>query len=124
MALPNASQSQVIQLHARREVREAAAASRSIALELEFLRERLLVLTSAGGLFEAQGSREGRKLLSAQELLFEAQAHLRERSGEGALPAPRLESTRERLLQQAQQKLQRARVRLGREDTLGELRAR
>lgn len=123
MALSNANPSPVIQLHARRELREASATSRAIDAELELVRARLLSLTSAGALFESHGSREGRTLLGAQDLLFAAQAHLRERSGAGALPAPRLEATREKLLQQAQEKLARARQRLGREGTHGALKA-
>ncbi len=123
VALSNANPSQVIQLHARRDVREAASAVRAIDAELRFVRDRLLALTSAGGLFEAHGSREGRTLLGAQDLLFAALAHLRERSGEGALPAPRLETTRERLLLQAREKLARARRRLGREEAGGRLEA-
>lgn len=123
MALSNTTPSPVIQLHARRELRASSETARLIASELERVRERLLVLTTAGNLFQASGSREGRKLLSAQELLFEAQAHLVERSGQGALPAPRLEATREKLLAQAKEKLERARHRLGRDDA-GKLTAR
>ena len=69
-------------------------------------------LTTAGALFDAPGSREGRRLLRAQELLLEARARLCEVAGAGPLPAPRLAETRRRLVGEARARLEAARARL------------
>jgi hypothetical protein len=102
----------VIQLQAVREARASNDLSRQVEAELRSLRQRLTALTTAGELFDAPGSREGRRLLRAQELLLEARARLIEVAGTGPLPPPRMEETRQRLVGEARARLEAARARL------------
>ena len=102
----------VITLESRRAQRATLENLREVEVLLTALRQRMESLSGSGELYDAPGTREGRRLLRIQELLLEARSCLREVTGRGPLPPPRLASTRERLLAKAQKKREEAERRL------------
>lgn len=65
-------------------------------------RAALTALYEEGRLFERPGSRQGRMLLRARERWQRAHWLLAQLSGEGTVPAPRLEPTREALYREVE----------------------
>lgn len=109
---PTLSDSNVITLESRRAQRATLENLREVEVLLSAVRQRMESLSGSGELYESTGTREGRRLLRTQELLLEARACLREVTGRGPLPPPRLATTRERLLARAQKKREEAERRL------------
>ncbi|HLT30584.1 MAG TPA: hypothetical protein VK013_11105 [Myxococcaceae bacterium] len=108
----------VITLESRRAQRATLENLREVESLLSALRQRLQSLSGSGELYDAPGTREGRRLLRIQQLLLEARSCLLEVTGRGPLPPPRLASTRERLLARALKKRQEAEQRLAASATL------
>lgn len=102
----------VITLESRRAQRATLENLREVEVLLAALRQRMEALSGSGELYDVAGTREGRRLLRIQELLLQSRACLREVTGRGPLPPPRLASTRERLLAKAQKKREEAERRL------------
>ncbi|MCI0572199.1 MAG: hypothetical protein L0Y66_15695 [Myxococcaceae bacterium] len=104
----------VVDLAQARELRAGGRLLAEVERELLEVRSRVTALCAAGALFTRRGGRDGRRLLVAQEALLEARRLLVEVTGTGAVPAPRLAVTRERLLRWAREHRGRARQTLER----------
>jgi hypothetical protein len=80
----------VVDLHGARRERRLELYRARLAERLRINREVLEALYQGGSLFSPKGTRAGRALLRARQLLQRADALLEQLSGDGVVPAPRL----------------------------------
>jgi hypothetical protein len=80
----------VVELHGARRERRLELYRAKLAERLRTNREALEGLYQGGSLFSPKGTRTGRALLRARQLLQRAEGLLEVLSGDGLVPAPRL----------------------------------
>lgn len=93
MAPPPRPPAVVLQLAELRGTHPGKALSRRVEETLQRTELAIQALVGTEAVLTRSGGRLAKKVMSARELLFRAQARLLEASGEGAIPAPRKPET-------------------------------